>query len=116
MKKVFPWLASSESDFGLFLLYKAYIPNWSFCKREPRVRPRQTQDPATAPGLVTPILLPLPGCPRASSRHRGKDSALSSARARVSSCLPTPTAARTSELVFLLPLARYTPHGISTTW
>lgn len=34
LKKVFPWLASSESDFGLFLLYNAYIPNWSFCKKE----------------------------------------------------------------------------------
>lgn len=31
LKKVFPWLASSESDLGLFLLYNAYIPNWSFC-------------------------------------------------------------------------------------
>lgn len=47
LKKVFPWLASSESDFGLFLLYNAYIPNWSFCKRDPHVRPRHTQDAVT---------------------------------------------------------------------
>lgn len=44
LKKVFPWLASSESDFGLFLLYNAYIPNWSFCKRDPHVRPAHTLD------------------------------------------------------------------------
>lgn len=48
LKKVFPWLASSESDFGLFLLYNAYIPNWSFCKREPCVRAVPTHDTVTA--------------------------------------------------------------------
>jgi len=48
LKKVFPWLASSESDLGLFLLYNAYIPNWSFCKGDPRVRLTHTQDAATA--------------------------------------------------------------------
>lgn len=53
LKKVFPWLASSESDFGLFLLYNAYIPNWSFCKRDPRVRPTHTQDAATAMAWVS---------------------------------------------------------------
>jgi len=29
LKKLFPWLARSVSDFGLFLLYKAYKLNWS---------------------------------------------------------------------------------------
>lgn len=32
LKKLLPWLASSASDLGLFLLYRAYIPNWSCCK------------------------------------------------------------------------------------
>lgn len=48
LKKVFPWLASSESDFGLFLLYNAYIPNWSFCKRKSHVRTMPAQEAVTA--------------------------------------------------------------------
>lgn len=31
LKNSFPWLLSRESDWGLFLLYRAYIPNWSSC-------------------------------------------------------------------------------------
>lgn len=41
LKKEFPWLARRASDLGLFLLYSAYIPNWSFYKRG-----RQKQRPS----------------------------------------------------------------------
>lgn len=34
LKNSFPWLQSRVSDWGLFLLYRAYIPNWSSCTQD----------------------------------------------------------------------------------
>lgn len=39
LKKALPWLQSRASDWGLFLLYSAYMPNSSSCNRGGRRAP-----------------------------------------------------------------------------
>lgn len=42
LKNSWPWLLSRASDCGLFLLYRAYIPNWSSCTQRESVTTTST--------------------------------------------------------------------------